>query len=115
MFSDMALPQNLYESQLEIEEYAREVNLDFPETRFVMLDFRQMNQVAAYDGFPSRYPHWRFGMEYERLSKSYAWGLHRIYEMVINTDPCYAYLLTSNLEVDQRLVMAHVYGTAVSR
>ena len=51
-------------------------------------------------------------MEYERLRKSYAWGLHRIYEMVINTDPCYAYLLVSNLEVDQRLVMAHVYGHA---
>ena len=112
MFSNMDLPQDLQESQVEIEEYAREVNLDFPEVRFVMLDFRQMNQVAAYDGFPSRYPHWRFGMEYDRLSKSYAWGLHRIYEMVINTDPCYAYLLTSNLEIDQRLVMAHVYGHA---
>jgi stage V sporulation protein R len=49
-------------------------------------------------------------MEYERLSKSYAYGLHRIYEMVINTDPCYAYLLASNRMVDQKMVMAHVYG-----
>ncbi|MCB0123081.1 MAG: SpoVR family protein, partial [Caldilineaceae bacterium] len=96
----------------KIEGYATEVGLTFPEVRFVMLDFDQMNKVAAYDGFPSRYPHWRFGMEYERLRKSYAWGLHRIYEMVINTDPCYAYLLTSNLTVDQKLVMAHVYAHA---
>ncbi len=51
-------------------------------------------------------------MEYERLRKSYAWGLHRIYEMVVNTDPCYAYLLVSNLPIDQKLVMAHVYGHA---
>lgn len=98
--------------QAKIEGYATDVGLSFPEVRFVMLDFDQMNKVAAYDGFPSRYPHWRFGMEYERLRKNYAWGLHRIYEMVINTDPCYAYLLTSNLQVDQKLVMAHVYAHA---
>ena len=57
-----------------------------------------------------RYPHWKFGMEYDRMSKSYTYGLHRIYEMVINTDPCYAYLLNSNNLVDQKTVMAHVYG-----
>ncbi len=107
-----ALPRDLQLMNAAIETYATDVGLDFPEVRFVMLNFDQMNQVAAYDGFPSRYPHWRFGMEYERLRKSYAWGLHRIYEMVINTDPCYAYLLTSNLLIDQKLVMAHVYGHA---
>jgi stage V sporulation protein R len=107
-----ALPPDLQEMEAEILEYARAEGLDFPEVCFIMLDFNQMNQVAAYDGFPSRYPHWRFGMEYERLRKSYAYGLHRIYEMVINTDPCYAYLLASNLPIDQKLVMAHVYGHA---
>jgi stage V sporulation protein R len=30
--------------------------------------------------------------------------------MVINTDPCYAYLLTANEMTDQKLVIAHVYG-----
>src|SRR6185437_1648437 len=34
----------------------------------------------------------------------------KIYEMVINNDPCYAYLMRSNHAVDQKLVMAHVYG-----
>jgi stage V sporulation protein R len=106
------LPPELAAWKDKIERYASDVGLTFPEVRFVMLDFDQMNKVAAYDGFPSRYPHWRFGMEYERLHKSYAWGLHRIYEMVINTDPCYAYLLTSNLTIDQKLVMAHVYAHA---
>lgn len=106
------LPAELEEMRVKIERYAHEVGLDFPEVRFVMVDFEQMNKIAAYDGFPSRYPHWRFGMEYERMRKSYAWGLHRIYELVINTDPCYAYLLTSNLPIDQKLVMAHVYAHA---
>jgi stage V sporulation protein R len=106
----MSLSSDLQQLQTVIEGYAREFGLDFFEVRFEMLDYRMMNQVAAYDGFPTRYPHWRFGMEYERLSKSYAYGLHRIYEMVINTDPCYAYLLASNQRVDQKLVMAHVMG-----
>src|ERR1043165_701174 len=84
--------------------------LDFYETIFEVLDFEEMNMVASYGGFPNRYPHWRFGMEYERLNKSYAYGLHKIYEMVINNDPCYAYLLECNHLVDQKIVMAHVYG-----
>ncbi len=100
----------LLDVQTFIEEHAQNFGLDFFEVRFEMVDYRTMNQLAAYQGFPVRYPHWRFGMEYERLSKSYAYGLHRIYEMVINTDPCYAYLLASNNPVDQKLVMAHVYG-----
>ena len=60
--------------------------------------------------FPTRYPHWRFGMEYEQLSKGYIYGLQKIYELVINNDPCYAYLMKSNALTDQKLVMAHVYG-----
>ena len=49
-------------------------------------------------------------MEYQQLSKGYRYGLQKIYEMVINNDPCYAYLLRCNQLVDQKLVMAHVYG-----
>jgi stage V sporulation protein R len=49
-------------------------------------------------------------MEYERISKSYSYGLLNIYEIVINNDPAYAYLLKGNTDVDQKLVIAHVYG-----
>jgi len=94
----------------EIEGYAREYGLDFFETIFEVLTYDELNMVASYGGFPNRYPHWRFGMEYEQLAKGYEYGLSKIYEMVINNDPCYAYLLESNAEVDQKIVMAHVYG-----
>ncbi len=106
----MGLSPELEAIRVEVEAYAREYGLDFFDTIFEVLDYKQINEVAAYDGFPSRYPHWRFGMEYTRMSKSYAYGLHRIYEMVINNDPSYAYLLVSNKLVDQKMVMAHVYG-----
>src|SRR5436305_4915067 len=49
-------------------------------------------------------------MQYEELKKGYDYGLSKIYEMVINNDPCYAYLMRCNHTVDQKLVMAHVYG-----
>lgn len=94
----------------EIEGYARGYGLTFFNTIFEVLEFEELNQVAAYGGFPTRYPHWSFGMEYDQFSKGYEYGLSKIYEMVINNDPCYAYLLKSNPIVDQKLVMAHVYG-----
>ena len=75
-----------------------------------MIDADDLNEIAAYGGFPTRYPHWSFGMSYEELRKGYDYGLSKIYEMVINNDPCYAYLMRSNHTVDQKLVMAHVYG-----
>ncbi|GAB4335272.1 MAG: SpoVR family protein [Calditrichia bacterium] len=96
--------------QPEIEAHAREYGLDFFPTIFEVVDFDTMNQLAAYGGFPTRYPHWRFGMEYDQLAKGYRYGLQKIYEMVINTDPCYAYLMQSNSLVDQKMVMAHVFA-----
>src|SRR6185295_7736446 len=107
--TNLPLPKYLAEMQREVEGYAREYGLDFFETVFEVLDYQRMNEVAAFGGFPTRYPHWRFGMEYESLSKGYEYGLSKIYEMVINNDPCYAYLLEGNSLVDQKMVMAHVY------
>ena len=103
-------PTDLKLLKYEIEEYAREFGLDFFDVIFEVIDYDKINEFASYGGFPSRYPYWRFGMEYEQLSKGYAYGLQKIYEMVINTDPCYAYLMRSNDIVDQKLVMAHVYA-----
>jgi stage V sporulation protein R len=108
--ADMSLPPHLIEMQREIRGYAAEYGLDPFEVLFELVTVDQMNMVAAYGGFPTRYPHWKFGMEYEQLSKSHEYGLSKIYELVINTDPCYAYLIDSNSLLQHKLVMAHVYG-----
>lgn len=105
-----SLPKELRKLQVEIEGHARAYGLDFFDVLFELVTADELNSIASLGGFPNRYPHWRFGMEYERLSKSYQYGLAKIYELVINNDPCYAYLMDSNLLVDQKLVMAHVYG-----
>jgi stage V sporulation protein R len=104
------LPGYLRDMQSEMEKYARDFGLDFFPTIFEMLSYKQMNEVAAYGGFPTRYPHWRFGMDFESLSKGYEYGLQKIYEMVINNNPSYAYLLEGNSMTDQKTVMAHVFG-----
>jgi stage V sporulation protein R len=101
-------PAYLRDMQEEVEGYAKNYGLDFYPILYEVLDYKTMNEVAAYGGFPTRYPHWRFGMDYEQLSKSYEWGLSKIYEMVINTNPAYAYLLEGNSLTDQKIVMAHV-------
>ena len=105
-----ALPAYLRDEQARIEEFAKQYGLDYYPTVFEVLSYDQMNEVAAYGGFPTRYPHWRFGMEYEQLSKSHEYGLSKIYEMVINNNPSIAYLLEGNSMVDQKLVMCHVLG-----
>jgi len=104
------LPPELAAIQQEMEGRARDYGLDFFETIFEVLDYEELSMFAAYGGFPVRYPHWRFGAQFDELMKGYAYGLQKIYEMVINTDPVYAYLLSSNAITDQKLVIAHVYG-----
>ncbi|HUS67648.1 MAG TPA: SpoVR family protein [Kofleriaceae bacterium] len=104
------LPPYLHDCQEDVEGHARAYGLDFFPILYEVLDYKTMNEVAAFGGFPTRYPHWRFGMDYEQLSKGYEFGLQKIYEMVINTNPSYAYLLEGNSLVDQKMVMAHVTG-----
>jgi stage V sporulation protein R len=104
------LPGYLLDIQREIESYAKGYGLDFWETSFEILDYKRMQEVAAFGGFPVRYPHWRFGMDFDHLTKSHIYGLSKIYEMVINNNPAYAYLLEGNSLVDQKMVISHVLG-----
>ena len=104
------LTPELEKAHQEIKEIVRNYGLDTFEVIFEVVDYDEINEIAALGGFPTRYPHWRYGMEFDYLNKGYTYGLQKIYELVINTDPCYAYLQVGNMVVDQKLVMAHVYG-----
>jgi stage V sporulation protein R len=104
------LPPELQAAWEEIEEYAKAYGLDFYPIIYEVLDYRTLYETAALGGFPTRYPHWRYGMEYDQLIKGHVWLGSTIYEMVINTNPSYAYLLEGNEMVTQKMVMAHVTG-----
>jgi stage V sporulation protein R len=106
------LSEDLRDRQIQIENAARDHGLSFYPIVYEMLYSREINAIAARDGFPIRYPHWRFGMEYEFLNTGYEHASSKIYELVINSDPVYAYLMASNEHFDQEFVMCHVTGHA---
>jgi stage V sporulation protein R len=104
------IDEKLQELHKRVKEVADSYNLDSYPMVFQLCDIEAINLLAAREGFPVRYPHWRFGMNYNQLRNQHTFGWGKIYEMVINNDPCYAYLLNTNEYMDQKLVMAHVYG-----
>jgi len=106
----MELSPELVKWKKKIQKRAGELGLDFFPVRFEVLDFDELNAVAAFGGFPVRYHHYSFGESYEDLRQKYKFGLQTIYEMVINTDPSIGYLLERNKLIDQKIVMAHVYA-----
>lgn len=94
-----------------IEEVVKRVNLDYYPQEFEIIGYKEMIGYEAYVGMPSRYPHWSFGKAYEKNRTLYRYNLTGLpYEMVINSNPCLAYLMRENTLLLQILTMAHVYG-----
>jgi len=106
------MPAELKRVLPEIFRKVHEFGCDFPPTVVEMLTYDEISEIAAYGGFPVRYPHWRWGMEYEELQQGYMHGQHRIYELVVNASPVYLYCLDSNTLVDNVTVVAHALGHA---
>lgn len=95
-----------------LRERAEAEGLSFPPVAFQEVGPEEMAMLAAYGGFPRRYPHWRWGSAYLHYRETYRYGLARIYELVVNTVPVQAYLLRGNPLLAQKLVVAHVYAHA---
>ncbi|MBP3887488.1 MAG: SpoVR family protein [Cellulosilyticum sp.] len=95
----------------QIEAIAREMGLDYYTQEFEIISFEDMLCYEAYVGMPSHYSHWSYGKTYDRLKTAYKYNLTGLpYEMVINSDPCIAYLMKDNTFLLQILTIAHVYG-----
>ena len=77
-----------------------------------MIASEQMLDAYASSGLPISYPHWSFGKEFIRNEHAYRKGMRGLaYEIVINSDPCIAYLMEENTMPLQALVIAHAcYG-----
>ena len=80
----------------------------FP-TRFEIVPATVMYEVGSY-ALPGRYSHWSFGKAYHKMKTMYDFGLSKIYEVVINSNPAYAFLLETNSLLQNKLVIAHVLG-----
>ena len=93
----------------QIWEVAKGFGLDPFPTRFEIVPAAVMYEIGSY-ALPGRYSHWTFGKAYHRMKTMYDFGLSKIYEVVINTDPAYGFLLETNSPVQNKLVIAHVLG-----
>lgn len=95
----------------KIRVKVQEFGLSCFDQEFEVCDHNQMLGYMAYSGMPSHYPHWSYGKSFEKLKTMYDYGVSGLpYEMVINSDPSIAYLMTDNSFCLQILTIAHVYG-----
>lgn len=90
-------------------DIAHKFGLDPYPTHFEIVPASIMYEFAAYM-VPGRFSHWTHGKAYYRMKTTYDYGLQKIYEMVINSDPAYAFLMDVNTMVHNKLVIAHVLG-----
>src|SRR5690349_11825623 len=102
--------QELEKAVEEIWEIATaRFGLDPFPVRFEIVPATVMYEVGSY-ALPGRYSHWTFGKAYHRMKMMYDFGLSKIYEVVINSNPSYAFLLETNSPTQNKLVIAHVLG-----
>lgn len=94
-----------------IEKLALENGLDLYNQEFEIINYEDMIGYESYVGMPSHYPHWSYGKSYERIKTLHKYNLTGLpYEMVINSNPCIAYLMKDNSLLVQILTIAHVYA-----
>ena len=100
---------NLEKAVEQIWEIALKFGLDPFPTNFEIVPASVMYEVGSY-ALPGRYSHWTFGKAYHRMKTMYDFGLSKIYEVVINTNPSYGFLMETNSPVQNKMVIAHVLG-----
>ena len=88
---------------------ARNFGLDPFPTHFELVPATIMYEFASYS-LPGRFSHWTHGKAYHRQKMQYDFGLSKIYEMVVNTNPSYAFLMDMNNLLQNTFVAAHVFG-----
>ncbi len=93
----------------QIWDIAQRFGLDPFPTNFEIVPATVMYEVGSY-ALPGRYSHWTFGKAYQRMKTMYDFGLSKIYEVVINTNPSFGFLLETNSPVQNKMVIAHVLG-----
>ena len=102
----------LEEPVREANELARKLGLEPYPVNYWIVDNDEMNHLIAYDGFQERYPHWRWGMKYDRQQKTNQYVGGKAFELVNNDDPSHAFLQESNSLADQKAVITHVEAHA---
>ena len=96
----------------ELGALAREFGLETYPNQIEIISSEQMMDAYAASGMPVYYRHWSFGKHFLGIENNYSRGqMGLAYEIVINSNPCIAYLMEENTMTMQALVIAHAcYG-----
>jgi spore cortex formation protein SpoVR/YcgB (stage V sporulation) len=96
----------------EIARIAADFRLDTYPNQIEIINSEQMMDAYASSGLPINYHHWSFGKHFLNVEGNYKRGrMGLAYEIVINSNPCIAYLMEENTMTMQALVIAHAcYG-----
>jgi stage V sporulation protein R len=102
----------IHQAHAEIRRVAENFKLDTYPNQLEIITAEQMMDAYTSVGMPVSYHHWSFGKHFLATEKSYKRGqMGLAYEIVINSDPCIAYLMEENSLTMQALVIAHAaYG-----
>src|SRR6056297_1873446 len=111
-FKKQHIASQLEEPVEEANALAEKLGLDPYPVNYWIVDYDEMNELIAYDGFQHRYPHWRWGMQYDRQQTQGQYTGGKAFEIVINDDPSHAFLQESNAVADQKAVITHVEAHA---
>ncbi|MDP5150309.1 SpoVR family protein [Rheinheimera baltica] len=96
----------------EILRVAAYYRLDTYPNQIEVITAEQMMDAYSSVGMPLGYHHWSYGKKFIQTEQNYRRGYMGLaYEIVINSNPCIAYLMEENTITMQALVMAHAcYG-----
>jgi len=100
--------EQLEEPVEEAANLAKRLGLEPYPVNYWIVDYAEMNELIAYGGFQQRYPHWRWGMQYDRQQKQGQFLGGKAFEIVNNDNPAHAFLQESNTVADQKAVITHV-------
>ncbi|WP_044734581.1 SpoVR family protein [Shewanella algae] len=92
----------------EIARVAEHYRLGTYPNQIEVITAEQMMDAYASIGMPIGYTHWSFGKRFIETEQGYKRGqMGLAYEIVINSNPCIAYLMEENTLTMQALVIAH--------
>lgn len=109
---DESTIEQLDEAADELNQLSEDLGLSPNSVNYWLVDHDEINQLAAYDGFQTRYPHWKWGMKYVERKKKDAYFGGKIFELVNHDEPSNAFLQESNSPQEQKSVIAHVEAHA---
>lgn len=91
------------------ESKSKEIGLDFFPINWEVVPEEVLLEIMSY-GLPTRARHWSYGQSYNYQKLQGEMGLSKVYELVLNNDPSYAFLLETNSDIANTMVIAHVIG-----